>query len=130
MEAIWQIGNLPATDQARTLAQCRADFTVDAVQPLAVDQRTHFHIGLRNRVAIKGRAHGRRDALDELIRHFALDVHPLGAVAHLTAVDDARIANGFNCQIQIGVRQHNGWRLAAQFQIELGDVRRSGGHDP
>ncbi|MNI71692.1 hypothetical protein D3C73_1275770 [compost metagenome] len=130
MKAVRQVGNLPAADQAGALAQCCTDFTVDAVQALAIDQRAHLHIGLRNRVAIAGRAHGGGDTLDELIRHLAFDIHPLGAVTHLAAIDDPRIANGLHRQVQVGIRQHDGRRLATEFQIEFGDVRRGGGHDP
>ncbi|MNO87151.1 hypothetical protein D3C76_785690 [compost metagenome] len=130
MEAVRQVGNLPAADQACALAQCRADLLIDAVQALAIDQRAHLHIRLGDRIAVARSRHRGRDTLDELIRHLAFDIHPLGAIAHLAAVDDPRIANGLHRQVQVGIRQHNGRRLATEFQIEFGDVRRGGGHDP
>ena len=123
MKARAQVGNLPAGDQAGALAQRGAHLAVDVVQALAVDQRAHFHVRLGDRVAIAGGGHGCADAFDKLVGNLALHVHPLGAVAHLAGVDDARIADGFDRQLQVGICQYDGRCLAAQFQVELGDIR-------
>ncbi len=57
-----------------------------------------------------------------------MHIDPLSAVAHLAAVDDARVDNRPDRQIEIGVVHDDSGRFAAQLQRHFGHVLRGGGH--
>ena len=58
-----------------------------------------------------------------------MDINALGAVADLAAVDEARAFDGVHGEVDIGIGEHDGGGLAAEFEVHLRDIFRGGGHD-
>ncbi len=113
MKAAAHVGAAATGDQASTLAEGDIDLGCHLVQAGGVDQRPHLHASISLGVAIAGGGHGAADTLDEVLGHRALHIDALGAVAHLAGVDNARIADGAYRQVQVGIGQDDGRRLAA-----------------
>ncbi len=130
MKTAAKVSHLPARDHLRALGLGSAHHLRHLVQAGPVDQRSHVQVLLRRWVAIACGGHRLGHLIDEPIGHLARHINTLCAVAHLPGVDHPRGDDRVDCQVQVGIGQHDGRRLAAQLQVQLGDVRRRRCHDP
>ncbi|MNQ83227.1 hypothetical protein D3C85_983020 [compost metagenome] len=66
---------------------------------------------------------------DELVEDRPLDVHALGAQAHLAAVGEGRAQGALDGLVHVAVGEHDAGVLAAQLQRHLAHALGGGAHD-
>ncbi|MNZ78821.1 hypothetical protein D3C78_974100 [compost metagenome] len=67
--------------------------------------------------------------LDEAFENRPFDIHPFGAQAHLSGVEEHRAREAFHRGIKIGVGKHDAGVLAAQFERHVTHALGRGFHD-
>ncbi|VTR69300.1 hypothetical protein DESC_740039 [Desulfosarcina cetonica] len=120
---------LSATEQAGTARKGVVDVMGHLVHGGAVDQRSLLHAGGHAVSHLEG-FHGGHQPAGEFVVNTGLHEQPVGAHAGLPGVAVFGDHGPFHGPVQVGVVEDDERCVAAQFQGDLLDRGRAGGHEP
>ena len=92
----------------------------DAFLVLPVDERSQLGLSL-NRVSDPGSFECGDQTRSELVDNVILNENPADAGAHLAVQRQCAAPDLGQCPVKVGIVEHDGWRLAAEFKAYMFD---------
>ena len=129
IEVALALDRLAATENLGSLLHGVLHLLRHALQCSLLHQRTHVGILHDGGIAHLHGLELLHDDIGEFLLHVLMHIHALGIVANLTGIADAALQDSLGCQFEVGIGEHNGRSLSAQFETHLRDVGRSSLHD-